>query len=81
MRIELSLRLAPDLPQIYIEKFMIKRPGDVLQSKKIAGFLWILAGLLMMVPPIISEGRGSLIGIGAMFLILGAVSLRRDRKT
>jgi hypothetical protein len=38
-----------------------------MQFQKVAGFLWLLAGLLMIVPPILSEGDKSLIAIGEMF--------------
>lgn len=60
---------------------MIIKSGSILQSKKIAGFLWLFAGLLMLIPPIFLDGNKTLIGIGAMFLIIGIVSLGRDRKT
>jgi len=60
---------------------MIIKPGSVLQSKKVAGFLWLLAGLLMIVPPILFDGDKSIIAIGVMFLIFGIVSLGRKRKT
>lgn len=60
---------------------MIIKSGSVLQSKKVAGFLWLLAGLLMVFPPILSDGSKSLIAIGAMFLIFGIVSLGHERKT
>jgi hypothetical protein len=62
-------------------KNMIKKFSSVLQSRKVTGFLWILAALLMGVPPILSGGNRSLIAIGAMFLIFGIVSLRREPKT
>ena len=60
---------------------MIIKSGSILQSKKIAGFLWLLAGLLMLIPPVFLDGNKTLIGIGAMFLIIGIVSLGRDPKT
>ncbi len=60
---------------------MIIKPGSVLQSKKVVGILWLLAGLLMLIPPIFLDGNRTSIGIGAMFLILGIVFLARDRKT
>ena len=41
--------------------------GKRMQFQKVAGFLWLLAGLLMIVPPILSEGDKSLIAIGEMF--------------
>jgi len=59
---------------------MSTKPDSVLKSKKVAGFLWLLAGLLMMVPPILLDGNRTLIGVGAMFLIFGLVALGRDRK-
>jgi membrane-bound ClpP family serine protease len=51
-----------------------------LQSKKIVGFLWLLAGVLMMLPSLLSEGKGTFVGVGIMFLIFGIVTLSRDRK-
>lgn len=59
---------------------MILKSGSVLQSKKASGVLWILAGLLMIIPPVFLDGNRTLIGIGAMFLIFGIVFLGRDRK-
>ncbi len=59
---------------------MIIKPGNVLQSKKVAGFLWLLAGLLMIIPPILFSGNKTYIAIGAMFLIFGIVILGRGRK-
>ncbi len=60
---------------------MIIKPGSFLKSKKVVGFLWILAGLLMLIPPIFLDGNKTYIGVGAMFMILGIYSLGRDRKT
>ncbi len=60
---------------------MIIKPGNVLQSKKVAGILWLLAGLLMIIPPIFLDGNKTYIAIGAMFLIFGIVFLGRGRKT
>jgi len=59
---------------------MIMKFGSVLRSKKASGVLWILAGLLMIIPPVFFDGNRTLIGIGAMFLILGIVYLARDPK-
>ena len=59
---------------------MIIKSGSVLQSKKVAGFLWLLAGLLMIIPPVFRDGNKTYIAIGAMFLIFGIVFLWRDRK-
>ncbi len=63
------------------EIIMIIKSGSVLKSKKVAGYLWLLAGLLMIVPPMFFDGNRTSIGIGAMFLIFGVVFLGRDRKT
>jgi len=60
---------------------MIKKSDSVLKSRKVTGFLWILAALLMGVPPMLSDGNRSLIAIGAMFLIFGIVSLGGERKS
>lgn len=54
----------------------IMKSSSALQSNKVNGSLWILAALLMSVPPLVSGGNRSLIAIGAMFLIFGIVSLR-----
>ncbi len=59
---------------------MILKPGKGLQSKKVVGILWLLAGLLMIIPPIFLDGNRTYIGIGAMFLIFSIVFLGRDRK-
>ncbi len=59
---------------------MVIKPGSVLKSKKVTGILWLVAGLLMIVPPVFLDGNRTLVGVGAMFLIFGLVSLGRDRK-
>ncbi len=59
---------------------MVIEPGSVLKSKKVTGILWLVAGLLMLVPPVFLDGNRTLVGVGAMFLIFGLVSLGRDRK-
>jgi len=59
---------------------MIIKSFSVLQSKKVAGFLWLLAGLLMIIPPVFRDGNKTYIAIGTMFLIFGIVFLWRDRK-
>ena len=59
---------------------MILKSGKGLQSKKVVGILWLLAGLLMLIPPVFLDGNRTYIGIGIMFLILGVVFLARDRK-
>lgn len=60
---------------------MTTKSDSVLKSKKLAGVLWLLAGLLMMVPPILLDGNRTLVGVGVMFFIFGIVSLGRDRRT
>lgn len=60
---------------------MKRKPGSVLLSNKVVGFLWLLAGLLMLIPPIFGDGSRTFGGVGAMFLIFGIVALKRDRKT
>lgn len=74
-------RLALDLLKGNFEISMLKKPGGVLRSKRVDGFLWLLAGLLMFIPPILRDGNRTFIGIGVMFLIFGIVALARDRKT
>ena len=63
-----------------MEKIMFIKSGGGLQSKKVVGILWLLAGMLMIIPPLFLDGNRTYIGIGAMFLILGIVSLGLDRK-
>ncbi len=60
---------------------MIIKSDSILKSKKAAGIFWLFAGLLMLIPPIFLDGNKTLIGIGAMFLILGIAFLGRDRET
>ena len=62
------------------EAIMISKSGKGLKSRKVVGILWLLAGLLMLIPPIFLDGNRTYIGIGAMFLILGVVFLGRDQK-
>lgn len=73
--------VALDLLKDNYEISMLKKPGGVLRSKKVVGFLWLLAGLLMFIPPILRDGNRTFIGIGVMFLIFGIVALARERKT
>ena len=58
----------------------MKKSNNILQSKKIVGYLWLLAGVLMMLPSLLSEGKGTFIGVGVMFLIFGIVSLSRNQQ-
>jgi uncharacterized membrane protein HdeD (DUF308 family) len=62
------------------DAIMNLKSGKGLQSKMVVGILWLLGGLLMLIPPIFLDGNRTYMGIGAMFLILGIVSLARDRK-
>ncbi len=62
------------------DAIMVLKFGKGLKSKKVAGILWLLAGLLMLIPPIFLDGNRTYIGIGAMFLILGIVFFGRDQK-
>jgi len=62
------------------DAIMNLKSGNGLQSKKVVGILWLLGGLLMLIPPIFLDGSRTYIGIGVMFLILGVVFLGRDRK-
>lgn len=60
---------------------MINKSDSILKSKKAAGILWLLAGLLMLIPPIFLDGNKTLIGIGAMFLIIGIAILGHDQES
>ena len=59
---------------------MIKWSISALQSGKVVGYLWLLAGLLMMLPSVFSDGHEASVGVGVMFLIFGIVFLNRERK-
>jgi hypothetical protein len=39
------------------------------------------AGVLMMVPSVLSDGHETSVGVGMMFLVLGIVTLSRERKS
>ncbi len=69
------------MPQGFVEKDMIKKSIGVLKSRKAVGFLWLLAGALMMVPSVLSDGHETNVGVGIMFLIFGIVSLSREPKS
>ena len=59
---------------------MIKKSISVLQSGKTVGYLWLLAGILMMFPSVFSNGHETTVGVGVMFLIFGIVFLSRERR-
>ena len=59
---------------------MIKKSIGVLRSRKVVGYLWLLAGVLMMIPSVLSDGHETNVGVGVMFLIFGIVSLSREHK-
>ena len=75
------MQLPPHMPQGFSEKVMIKKSIAILKSKKVVGFLWLLAGVLMMVPSVLSDGHETNVGVGVMFLILGIVFLSREPKS
>lgn len=75
--IGLLLQLAPSIPRSSGEKVMIKKSISILQSRKVVGVLWLLAGVLMMVPSMLSDGHETSVGVGVMFLIFGIVVLSR----
>jgi len=58
---------------------MIKKSIGVLKSRKAVGYLWLLAGVLMLIPSVLSDGHETSIGVGLMFLIIGIVFLSRER--
>ena len=60
---------------------MIKNSIGILQSRKVVGFLWLLAGVLMMIPSVLSDGHETSVGVGVMFLIFGIVSPSRGQKS
>jgi len=68
------------MPQGYSEEDMIKKSISALQSRNAVGYLWLLAGVLMMLPSVLSGGHETNVGVGVMFLIFGIVSLSRERK-
>jgi len=69
------------MTQGFSEKVMIKKSIGVLKSRKAVGFLWLLAGVLMMIPSVLSDGHETNVGVGIMFIIFGIVSLSREPKS
>jgi hypothetical protein len=69
------------MAQGFSEEVMIKKSIRVLQSKRAVGFLWLLAGVLMMLPSVLSDGHETSVGVGVMFLIFGIICLSRERKS
>ncbi|MGB5164361.1 MAG: hypothetical protein WBN09_06745 [Woeseiaceae bacterium] len=59
----------------------MKKSTGNLQSKNVVGFLWLLAGVLMMIPSAVSDGHEASVGVGVMFLIFGIVSLSREQES
>ena len=62
-------------------KVMIKKSIGILRSRKVVGVLWLLAGVLMMVPSMLSDGHETSVGVGVMFLIFGIVVLSREPRS
>jgi len=60
---------------------MIKKSIGVLKSRKAVGYLWLLAGVLMLIPSVLSDGHETSVGVGVMFLIFGIVFLSRGRSS
>lgn len=62
---------------------MPKEPSKSRRYGKLAGYLFLLAGALMIVPGLFFEGAQSAnSGVGAMFLIFGIVFIaRKNRRT
>ena len=75
------MQLVFHMPQGFSEKVMIKKSIGVLQSRKGVGFLWLLAGVLMMIPSMLSDGHETSVGVGVMFLIFGIVYLSGERNS
>lgn len=59
---------------------MLIGSGGILRSKWVTGFVWLLAGTIMIVPPILNDGDKTFIAIGVMFLTFGVASLALGRK-
>ncbi len=51
----------------------------MIKSKKYAPVLWILAGVLFLLPSIFGSANPAFIGIGMMFIILGIVFSRKTK--
>ena len=73
--------ISTSVPHGRSERIMIKNSIGILQSRKVVGFLWLLAGVLMMIPSVLSDGHETSVGVGVMFLIFGIVSLSRGQKS
>ena len=60
---------------------MIIRPSNTPRAKKISGYLWLLAGLLMIAPSMLSDqSNSSLVAIGLTFITFGLVFLRSSKR-
>ena len=72
--------MAPRIPTGCNEEVTIKKSISILKSRKAVGYLWLLAGVLMMLPSVFSDGHRTTVGVGIMFLIFGVVSLSGARR-
>jgi len=58
---------------------MLTRSRAGSRSTKIAGILWIVAGVLCLAPRLLTKDNGMSPGIGIMFITFGIVALSRSR--
>ena len=56
---------------------MVGKSNSLMQSYKVRGTLWLVAALLMIVGPVLTDGNKGTIGVGLMFLVFGLVALSR----
>jgi|GEM_PF-4228325 len=57
---------------------MVGKSNSLMQSNKVRGVLWLVAALLMIIGPVLSDGNKGMIGVGLMFLVFGLVALSRS---
>jgi len=50
-----------------------------LRLKNLAAPLWVLGGVLFMLPSVLGNGRTELIPIGIVFLVVGISTSMKDR--
>ncbi len=60
---------------------MITKSSNSPRAQRISGYLWLLAGLLMIAPSILSDqNNSSLVAIGLMFITFGIVFLQSSKR-
>ena len=59
---------------------MLSKTDSTPRTRKIAGTLWLVAGVLCIAPRVLSDGMsGPSLAIGIMFIIFGIISFGASR--